>query len=268
MRVLGLDIGSRSVDAVWLDDGRTVDWAVADSGFDPGSAAAVFVERGLHDVIISTGYGRHAARERFGGTAVTEITAYGAGASTLFPDAASVLDIGGQDTKVISLGEGGRVTDFEMNDKCAAGTGKFLEVMAHALGFSLEELADRALLAENGVSISSMCTVFAESEVTGLVHRGEDRARIARGLHESIAKRTLSSLQRVGARAPLVFAGGVAKNPAMVALIRAGFAGDVYVPAEAQIVGAYGAALTGNGAAATLGTGQLEATESECPATP
>lgn len=247
MRVLGLDIGSRSVDAVWLEDGRIVDWAVADSGFDPGSAAAVFIDRGVHDAVVSTGYGRHAGKERFGGTAVTEITAYGAGAAVLFPEASSVLDIGGQDTKVITLAPGGRVTDFEMNDKCAAGTGKFLEVMARALGFGLEEMAAEAILASSGVNISSMCTVFAESEVTGLVHRGEDRSRIARGLHESIAKRTLGSLKRVNARGPLVFAGGVAKNPAMVALITGGFEGEVLVPEEAQIVGAYGAALSAEG---------------------
>lgn len=221
-----------------------MDWAVADSGFDPASAAAAFVGRGAHDAIVSTGYGRHAARERFGGSVVTEITAYGLGAGNLFPHASAVLDIGGQDTKVISLAPGGKVTDFEMNDKCAAGTGKFLEVMARALGFELEEMAHAALAAPSGVVISSMCTVFAESEVTGLVHRGEDRARIARGLHESIAKRTLGSLKRVNARGPLVFAGGVAKNPAMVALITEGFAGEVYVPEEAQIVGAYGAALS------------------------
>ncbi|KAF0207142.1 MAG: acyl-CoA dehydratase activase [Actinomycetota bacterium] len=243
MRVLGLDIGSRSVDAVWLDDGRIVDWAVADSGFDPGSAAAIFVDRGAHDAIVSTGYGRHAARERFGGTAITEITAYGIGAAALHPDVASVLDIGGQDTKVISLGSAGKVTDFEMNDKCAAGTGKFLEVMARALGFTLEEMAAAALAAKSGVVISSMCTVFAESEVTGLVHRGEDRGRIARGLHESIVTRTLGSLRRIGAKGPLVFAGGVAKNPAMVELVAKGFDGAVLVPAEAQTVGAFGAAL-------------------------
>ena len=148
---------------------------------------------------------------------VTEIKAYATGAAALFPAASSVLDIGGQDTKVISMGPGGKVTDFEMNDKCAAGTGKFLEVMAKALGYSLEEMADRAMQAGRTVAISSMCTVFAESEVTGLVHRGEDRSAIARGLHESIAKRTVSSLKRVGAAGPLVFAGGVAKNPAMVA---------------------------------------------------
>ncbi|HSK46500.1 MAG TPA: acyl-CoA dehydratase activase, partial [Coriobacteriia bacterium] len=148
------------------------------------------------------------------------------------------------DTKVIALGESGKVLDFEMNDKCAAGTGKFLEVMARALGYELAEMAERALSADRGIAISSMCTVFAESEVTGLVHRGEDRSAISRGLHESIAKRTLSALKRVGAKGPLVFAGGVARNGAMAHLISEGFSGEVLVPAEAQIVGALGAALS------------------------
>jgi predicted CoA-substrate-specific enzyme activase len=244
MRVLGLDIGSRSVDAVWLCDGVIVNAAVADSGFDPASVAAAFVARGAHDAIVATGYGRHVARDSFAANVVTEIKAYAIGASTLFPHARAVLDIGGQDTKAISLSENGRVTDFEMNDKCAAGTGKFLEVMAKALGYSLEELGSASMAADSGVQISSMCTVFAESEVTGLVHRGEDRGRIARGLHESISRRTLGALKRVGARGPLVFAGGVARNPAMVALVRAGYADEVLVPAQAQLVGAYGAALS------------------------
>jgi len=246
VRVLGLDIGSRSVDAVWLEGGRPLDAAVADSGFDPQAAARQFVARGAHDVIVATGYGRHAAREAFGCAVVTEIRAYATGAAALFPHAASVLDIGGQDTKVIALAEGGRVVDFEMNDKCAAGTGKFLEVMARALGFEddLERMAAEALSADGAsIQISSMCTVFAESEVTGLVHRGKDKAAIARGLHEAIAKRTLGSLKRVGAHGPLVFAGGVAKNAAMVELIRSGFEGEVLVPEEAQTVGALGAAL-------------------------
>ena len=266
MAVLGLDIGSRSVDAVWLsDDGVIVDAAVADSGYDPAGAARLFVDRRAHDAIVATGYGRHSARAAFGADVITEIKAYAVGSSRLFGSATSVLDIGGQDTKVIALGEGGKVVDFEMNDKCAAGTGKFLEVMARALGFSLEEMASASMAAEKGLPITSMCTVFAESEVTGLVHRGEDRAAIARGLHESIAKRTLSSLKRVGASGPLVFAGGVAKNPAMVALIRMGFDGDVIVPGEpradglttdAQVVGAYGAALCGLGERVSVAGGE------------
>ncbi len=249
MRVLGLDIGSRSVDAVWLDDGKIVDGVIVDSGYDPASVAQEIVSRNGHDLVVATGYGRHVARELFGAKAITEITAYAAGAYEAFPQADSVLDIGGQDTKSIALGSAGKVADFEMNDKCAAGTGKFLEVMAKALGFTLEELAEAALSAERTATISSMCTVFAESEVTGLVHRGEDRGAIARGLHESIAKRTLSALHRVDAKGPLVFGGGVAKNPAMVAAIRGGFDGEVLVPdvdtVDPQLLGAYGAALVG-----------------------
>jgi predicted CoA-substrate-specific enzyme activase len=256
VRVLGLDIGSRSVDAVWLADGGVIiDAAVADSGFDPAAAARAFVERTEHDVVVATGYGRHAAREAYGCSAITEIKAYALGVSAIFPQAAAVLDIGGQDTKVISLAPGGRVTDFEMNDKCAAGTGKFLEVMARALGYSLAEMADAALAAEHGLPISSMCTVFAESEVIGLVHRGADRGQIARGLHDSIAKRTISSLGRVGATGPLVFAGGVAMNAAMVELIRAGFKGEVLVPNDAQTVGALGAALSAQVADSSDGAG-------------
>lgn len=244
MRVLGIDIGSRSVDAVWLDEGHIVDVAVRDTGFDPQAAVREFVTLGAHDAVVATGYGRHAARDLLGCAAITEIKAFALGAHALFPQAAAVLDIGGQDTKVISLGEAGAVADFEMNDKCAAGTGKFLEVMAHVLGFSLGEMADASLAADAGVQISSMCTVFAESEVTGLVHRGEDRGRIARGLHDSVAKRTLGALKRVGAAGPLVFAGGVANNAAMVQLITHGFDGQVLVPGNTQIVGAYGAALS------------------------
>jgi (R)-2-hydroxyacyl-CoA dehydratese activating ATPase len=256
MVVLGLDIGSRSVDAVWLGDGGVViDSAIADSGFDPPAAARALAGLRQHDVVVATGYGRHAAREAFGCSAITEIKAFALGAASLFPEAGAVLDIGGQDTKVISLGENGRVLDFEMNDKCAAGTGKFLEVMARALGFSLEEMAAASLAAQRGVAISSMCTVFAESEVTGLVHSGEDRQAISRGLHESIAKRTLSSLARVNARGPLVFAGGVAKNAAMVELVRAGFKGNVLVPEESQTVGALGAALSALGDGDRAGSG-------------
>ncbi len=245
MRVLGLDIGSRSVEAVWLEDGRLIDAAVADSGFDPQEVARRFVGCGAYDAVVATGYGRHAAREAFGCEVVTEIKAYALGSSRLFPQASSVLDIGGQDTKVIILGDQGKVLDFEMNDKCAAGTGRFLEVMAKALGFELEEMANGALSGHiDEIRISSMCTVFAESEVTGLVHRGADRLAVARALHDSIAKRTLSSLKRVGAREPLVFAGGVAKNRAMVELVSAGFDGEVLVPDDAQTVGALGAALS------------------------
>jgi len=229
---------------VWLHDGRVVHSEVTDTGFDPQSIVRGFVSREQHDAVVATGYGRHVARELLGCQVVTEIKAYARGAAHLFPGAAAVLDIGGQDTKVIALGPGGSVADFEMNDKCAAGTGKFLEVMASALGFTLDELADAALLADSGIQVSSMCTVFAESEVTGLVHRGVDRGRIARGLHESVVKRTHGSLKRTGAGMPLVFAGGVANNRAMIELLSTTLQSALLIPDNAQTVGALGAALS------------------------
>ena len=121
MRVLGLDIGSRTVEGVWVEDGRVIDAVVLDSGFDPQSVAASIVARDGHDLLVATGYGRHAARDSFGAEIVTEIKAYAAGASALVPDACSVLDIGGQDTKVIALGPGGRVSDFAPSRSSTSG---------------------------------------------------------------------------------------------------------------------------------------------------
>jgi predicted CoA-substrate-specific enzyme activase len=243
MRVLGLDVGSRTVDAVWLEDGAVLEGAVLDAGFAPQDMAADLVGRRPVDRIVATGYGRHAAAERFGAAAITEIGAYALGASHLFPEARSILDIGGQDTKVILLAPGGKVADFEMNDKCAAGTGRFLEVMARAFGLEVGDLGAEALTADEAVTVSAMCTVFAESEVIGLLHRGEPRASIARGLHEAVARRTLSSLRRVRAAPPLVFAGGGARNAALVELVAAGVDGEVLVAPDPQTVGALGAAL-------------------------
>ncbi len=269
-RILGLDIGSRTVDAVWLAsreedaaagngaarygaadastrdvDVVVLDSTVVDSGFDPQEAAARLVARGDHDVVVATGYGRRAAADAFGALVITEIKAYALGAGHLFHDVRAILDMGGQDTKAITLTASGAVEDFEMNDRCAAGTGRFLEVMATALGLDVDGLGEAALRGGRAAQISSMCTVFAESEVIGLLHRGEARERIARGLHEAIARRTLAMLKRVGAQGPLLFAGGVARNPAMRTLIHEGYGGEVVAAQEPQLVGALGAALHG-----------------------
>lgn len=261
MIVLGLDIGSRTVDAVWLrgrPDGdraagrgpgrpapEVLDSAVVDSGFDPQEAAAWLVARGAHDLVVATGYGRRSAADRFGAGVITEIKAYALGARFLHPEGHAILDMGGQDTKAIALTNDGSVEDFEMNDRCAAGTGRFLEVMAHALGLDIDSLGEAALRADGAAQVSSMCTVFAESEVVGLLHRGESRERVALGLHQAVARRTLAMLKRVGASGPLVFAGGVARNPAMRRLVEDGYAGPVQTAAAPQLVGAYGAALHG-----------------------
>jgi len=160
-----------------------------------------------------------------------------------FPGARVVLDIGGQDSKVIAIGENGRVQKFEMNDRCAAGTGKFMEVMARTLGYAIEDFGDEALLAENDLAISSMCTVFAESEVTSLIAKGRERREIALGLHSSVVRRVAGMVGRVAAAGDIVFTGGVAKNPCMRSLLEKQLGRGILLPVEPQLAGALGAAL-------------------------
>lgn len=243
--ILGLDVGSSTVDAVWLEDGRMADSRIVDSGHDPQEVCAQILSGGGYDQIVATGYGRHAVTERFGGVSVTEISAHARGAVEVFADARTVLDIGGQDTKVMLLSEAGRLVDFEMNDKCAAGTGRFLEVMASSLGFEVSEIGEAALAADRPAKVSAMCTVFAESEVIGLVHRGEDRRRIALGVHQAAVQRAVAVLKRLRAQPPLVFSGGCAKNAALVELLRRETGWQVFVPDTPQLLGALGAALRG-----------------------
>lgn len=195
-----------------------------------------------YDVLTATGYGRYLAQAHLDCPIITEIKAYAIGANFFFPDVRTVLDIGGQDSKIIRVNKG-KVEDFEMNDKCAAGTGKFLEVMATTLGFTIDEFSKIAAQSENAVSISSMCTVFAESEVVSLIAQGEDRHSIALGLHQSILNRILALMGRIGFEDEIVFAGGVAKNECMVNLLEERFGKRIMLPTEPQITGAVGAAL-------------------------
>jgi predicted CoA-substrate-specific enzyme activase len=243
--ILGIDVGSATVDAVWLEDGRVADFRVVDSGHDPQEVCARIVSGGGYDQIVATGYGRHAVTARFGGVSITEISAHAAGAREVFPETRSVLDIGGQDTKVMILSESGRLADFEMNDKCAAGTGRFLEVMAASLGFEVGEIGGAALEADCPAKVSAVCTVFAESEVIGLVHSGEDRRRIALGVHQAAIQRAIAVLRRLQAQPPRVFSGGCAKNVALVELLRRETGWQVLVPERPQLLGAMGAALRG-----------------------
>jgi predicted CoA-substrate-specific enzyme activase len=244
LKIAGLDIGSRTIALVELDDDRVVHAEVRDTTYDPLQQCHDLLSGRDFEMLVATGYGRHLARANFADSVITEIKAFSLGCHFLFPVCRTILDIGGQDTKAISLSPQGKVVDFHMNDRCAAGTGKFLEVMAHALGLGVEEFGRLALDSPGSVKISSMCTVFAESEVTGLIARRIPRPEIARGLHEAICERSLALLKRVGIERELVFAGGVAKNPCLVKLLgeRLGFA--PLVPEEPQIVGALGAALS------------------------
>jgi predicted CoA-substrate-specific enzyme activase len=193
--------------------------------------------------IVATGYGRHLAAQHFASDAITEIKAHALGARHFFPRCRTVLDVGGQDAKAISLDEAGKVAQFQMNDKCAAGTGRFLEIMATSLCIPLAEFGSRALQGADEIKVTSMCAVFAESEVVSLKNQGASPRDIARAVHLSVAERLISMLHRVGFDESVVFTGGVARNIAVVELLREKLEIDVLVPEEPDIVGALGAAL-------------------------
>ena len=244
MTIAGLDIGSRTIALVEMDNGSIARSQVVETTFDPLAQCHHLIEEKSFDILVATGYGRHLAQANFADKVITEIKAFALGCNSVFPECRTILDIGGQDTKAISVGPGGKVHDFQMNDRCAAGTGKFLEVMAAAMSLSLEEMGNIAMQTKSEVKISSMCTVFAESEVTGLIARGTPRPEIARGLHEAICDRASALLKRVGVEKEVVFAGGVARNPCLKALLEERLGYPLLVPDNPQIVGALGAALS------------------------
>ena len=225
-----------------LDDGCLVKSRIVDTGTDPLARARELLVDWEPETVVATGYGRHLAREKLGCSVVTEIKAHALGASRLFPECRTVIDIGGQDSKVIAVANG-RQTSFEMNDRCAAGTGRFLEVMAATLGYALDEFGPAALAARESVSINSMCTVFSESEVISLIARGSNRSSIALGLHESIISRLMALVGRVGAEPEVVLSGGGARNPCIRGLLERKLGVRLLVPGEPQLVGAIGAAL-------------------------
>lgn len=251
MVVAGLDIGSLSTDVVLLDaSARMVAAVVRPTGTRGWEAARTALDTALEaaglnraDVarVVATGYGRQ--RLDFADRTVTEITCHARGAFFLFPRARTVIDIGGQDSKVIRLDAQGRVQDFAMNDKCAAGTGRFLEVMAQALEVGLDGFAALAQESRNAAPITSTCTVFAESEVISLLAAGVPASAVARGLAEAVASRVVGLVQRVGLEPEAVMTGGVAKNGAVVAALRRQLGVSIFLPPEPQIVGALGAAL-------------------------
>ncbi len=243
-RFAGIDIGSRTIELVVVDEAGTIlEGRRADTGFDPVSEAENLVRETSFDRIMATGYGRSLFEISFDAPTVTEIKAHARGARAYFPEARTVLDIGGQDSKAIALFDTGKVRKFEMNDRCAAGTGKFLEIMARTLGYDIEEFGREALKAEQELNISSMCTVFAESEVVSLIAKGRSRREIALGLHASVLRRVAAMIRRVSSGGDIVFTGGVAQNPCMRALLAEKMECEVLLPQEPQFVGAFGAAL-------------------------
>ena len=248
---LGVDIGSLTVKVILIDEqGHVLGRALAMAGYGGQQAAkdlvaTVLKEVGLAQADVSgtvvTGYGR--VRFEEADREVSEISCHAKGAAFLIPTAHTVIDVGGQDSKVIRIDQGGRVADFAMNDKCAAGTGRFLEVMANALGLPVNELGGVALSSTRPVTISSTCTVFAESEAVSHIARGAAREDVAAGLLQAVCSRVLGLAARVGLEPEVVFTGGVALNEGMVAEMSRQSRLQILVPPDPQTVGALGAAL-------------------------
>jgi len=250
MYAVGIDIGSTSGEAVILNGNGILAASIVDTGYNSRRAADLALNQALANCglareqlgpIVATGYGRIAID--FADRQVTEISCYAKGMAHLFPEVRTVIDIGGQDSKVIAVGKNGKAIDFAMNDKCAAGTGRFLEVTARALQLNLSDLGEISTHSTRDVPISSICTVFAESEVITLVAEGAERADIVAGLHRAIARRVGAMVKRVGVNPAIAFAGGVARNPGVKRALEQALGVTLVVPPEPQIVGALGAAL-------------------------
>ena len=251
MYVMGIDSGSTSTNAVIMDQDRKIK---AFSVVRTGAKSGVSADRALNDVlekagltrediswIVSTGYGRVSIE--FADENVTEISCHGKGAHYFNPMIRTILDIGGQDSKAIRLNENGEVKDFVMNDKCAAGTGRFLEMIARTLEVSLDELGAIALTSQEKIEITSMCSVFAESEVISLIANNKEKADIADGVCHAIANKASGMLRRVGMEPEFMMTGGVAKNPGVVRAVEEKIGSKLYICEEPEIVGAAGAAV-------------------------
>ncbi len=251
MYVMGIDSGSTSTNAVIMNEKKEiVAFSVVRTGAKSGESAAkaledVLLKAGLKKedlaLIVSTGYGRVSIS--FADENVTEISCHGKGAHYFNPNIRTILDIGGQDSKAIHLNEEGEVKDFVMNDKCAAGTGRFLEMIARTLEIDIAELGAIALTSTEKIEITSMCSVFAESEVISLIANNKEKADIANGVCHAIAGKAYSLLRRVGLEPDFMMTGGVAKNPGVVRAVEEKIGAKLYICPEPEIVGATGAAL-------------------------
>lgn len=249
--VAGVDVGSTQTKAVILDEDRVVvgrallDMETSMATVAQDAFRAALEEAGIEEskvaYVAGTGYGRY--KVTFGREQVTEISCHARGAVTLFPKTRTVIDIGGQDTKAIRVGPDGRVEDFMMNDKCAAGTGRFLGAASYALEMALSDLGPLALTATQPVRITTTCTVFAESEIISHLAKGHLPEDVLMGVHRAIASRTAALARRVGIESEVTFTGGVSRNSAMIQLLQDELHAPLNVSSEAHFCGALGAAL-------------------------
>ncbi len=251
----GIDVGSLTAKAVVIDEnGKILGYHIQPIGQDSLVAGMNAYQKALtipglkrEDVssIVSTGYSRKRFTEA--SSQKTEISCHAKGISVLFPAVRTLIDVGGQDSKAIKISKDGRVLDFAMNDKCAAGTGRFVEVMANVLNLSLNGLSDSALSFKNELTLSSTCTVFGESEVVSLLSQGQNVPDISWAIIKSIADRIVALAKRVGIENDVAMSGGMAKNKALVSRLEEKLECKILVAEEPQIMGALGAALIAKG---------------------
>jgi predicted CoA-substrate-specific enzyme activase len=247
----GVDVGSTQTKAIILGDARQiVGRSLISTGAKVTEAAEKAFTLALQDAglareqvgyVVGTGYGRY--KVTFGDTQITEITCHARGAQFFFPGTRTVIDMGGQDTKAIKVAPNGDVLDFNMNDKCAAGTGRFLLAAAEVMGLTLDEIGPISLKGKDPVRLTSVCTVFVESDIMGYVAQKKKGEDILAGVHRAIAARTVSLVRRVGIEEELTFTGGVARNIGMVQALEDALKVRLNVSPEAHYMGAAGAAL-------------------------
>ena len=247
----GVDVGSTQTKAIIMDEEcRIVGRGFLDTGANIGQAADRAFREALAQArldrdevlyVIGTGYGRF--KVTFGDAQVTEISCHAKGAVTLFPRTRTVIDMGGQDAKGIRIGDSGEVADFAMNDKCAAGTGRFLGNAADVLGLPLDAIGPLSLQGRAPVRLSTVCTVFVESDIMAYLGQGKRVEDILAGVHSAIAARTISLVRRVGLEPEITFTGGVSRNIGMVRALEEKLGGPVNVSSESHFMGALGAAL-------------------------
>jgi len=246
----GIDIGSTMTKVVLMDEnGNLLSAIKGPTGPEHRQLANEVMQQTLEQAslqiddiscIVATGYGR--VNVPFADRQITELSCHARGVSSLFPNVRTAIDIGGQDAKCMKINNG-RLTNFVMNDKCAAGTGRFLEVTAAALGIKLEDMGDISLKATKTIQISNLCTVFAQQEVIALLSRGEKLENIVAGLHDALASRIATLARRLDIEPDLVLTGGVAKNSGMVRAMKKNLGCEIFVPEEPLLTGALGAAI-------------------------
>ena len=251
MITAGIDIGSSTSKAAILEDNQILSYSIIPTGAESADSAQRAMDEALRETnhlsledmgwVIATGYGRVIVP--FANETVTEISCHARGANWLFPSVRTVLDMGGQDCKAVRCDDQGKLLNFVMNDKCAAGTGRFLEVMADVMGLPLEDIGKLSLQAREEIRINSTCTVFGKSEVASLIRQGRDKQDILAGLHAAILSRVYTLLRKVGIKPDFAITGGIAKNTGVVKRLEERVGLNALLPEEPQIVGALGAAL-------------------------